>query len=117
MPSLGHPHVAIGDVTPVGSVSVLGANKNINPTLPGFTASIRYYSNATGTPATPGAGIVTISATGLASNQDTTITDGALDSTDVTNYVNWKHHCTKVTATPVGVTTATHYQLFVVQEP
>jgi len=116
MPSLSQAHVALGEITPVGSTSTIGAIHNVDPGLPNFTAAIRYYSSATGTPTVPGAGTVTITAKGLASDQYTSIANGALDATDVTNYVTWKHHCTEVVATPADITGATHYQLVVIQE-
>lgn len=117
MTTLNRAHVVSSGIVAVGGAVSVDANNDIRPDMPNFTASIRYYSDSDGTPVVPGAGTVTITATGLASGQDTSIANGALDSTDVTNYVDWKHHCTKVTATPAGVTIATHYQLFVVQEP
>jgi hypothetical protein len=84
---------------------------------PNFSAGIEYYSDAAATtPAVPGAGTVTVSATTLVTGQDTAIAGGALDATDITALVKWKEHCTAVTATPAGVTTATHYRLVIVQE-
>lgn len=116
MSSINRPHTVLGDITPVGSVSVIGALHGLKYNLPGFTAAIRYYSDEDGTLATPSGGTVTVSVTSTASNQDTAITGGQLTSTDVTAYVDWRHYCTKLTATPAAVTGATHYQLVVVQE-
>lgn len=99
-----------------GGAIELEAMHGVKADMPKFTAGIRYFSDANGTPATPGAGTVTISATGLVTGQDTAITNGALDATDVTAFVKWEQNCTKVTATPAGVTTATHFQLHIVQE-
>jgi len=116
MSSTNKPRTTISSVTAIGSAVTIGAIDGIDPSNPSFTAAIRYYSNVASGVITPGAGTVTITAKGLASGQDTPIAGGDLTAADITSYVPWKHHCTAVTATPAGVTVATHYQLVVIQE-
>ena len=116
MPPINKPRTTISAITAIGSAVTVDADDGIDPSNPSFTAAIRYYSNVAGGIIIPGAGIITVTAKGLASGQDTPIVGGDLEAADTTSYVPWKHHCTAVTATPAGVTVATHYQLVVIQE-
>ncbi len=78
----------------------------------GFAAA-RYFADAAfTTPATPGAGTVLIEVKLATNDQGVTVTDGTLTATDLTAQASWQSNITGVRATPTGLTTATHYQLF-----
>jgi len=84
----------------------------IDANLENHYIGVRYYSDAIGTPVTPGAGTVVIAVLDEATNQ-WTATAAGLDSTDVADKQNYVSNIISVRATPTGITTATHWQLFI----
>lgn len=85
---------------------------NIDSNMENHYIGVRYYSDAAGTPVTPGAGTVAIEGLDEATNQ-WTATAGTLDCTDVTDKESIQGNVTGIRAVPTGITTATHWQLFV----
>jgi hypothetical protein len=98
------------DIDVVGNV----ISVNVASHLISFKLGCRYYSDAAGTPATPGAGTVVLERFDEATLQWTTITTGSpLTATDLTDKGSEVENSTKFRATASGVTVATHYQLFI----
>jgi hypothetical protein len=76
-------------------------------------AACRYFSESTfTTPATPGAGTVLIEVKLATNDQWVTVSGGTLDATDASAQASWQGNITAVRATPTGLTTATHYQVY-----
>jgi hypothetical protein len=96
-------------VTVATTVTITG----INPATITHFAGCRYYSDAIGTPVTPGAGTVAVQGLDRTTNQFTDFNATPLSATDVTDKVDATANITEVKAAPTGITTATHYQLFV----
>jgi hypothetical protein len=89
------------------TLTITGVEENLETHYIG----VRYYSDAVGTPVTPGAGTVVIEALDEATNQ-WTATAAGLTSTDVTDKQSYLGNVIGVRAVPTGITTATHWQLF-----
>lgn len=95
------------------TVATTATITGMSPVSVNHFAGCRYYSDAVGTPVTPGAGTVAIQGLDQTTNQYTDFTATPLTCTDVTDKATAAANITEVKATPAGITTATHYQLFV----
>ena len=84
---------------------------NVEVNLEKHYIGVRYYSDAVGTPVTPGAGTVAIQALDEVTNQ-WTASASTLTCTDVTDKETITANVTSIRAVPTGITTATHWQLF-----
>lgn len=85
----------------------------VSPIFTDYQVGVRYYSDAAGTPVTPGAGTVAIQRLDEATNQLTAVTGSPLTGTDVTDKVVESANSLQIKAVTTGITTATHYQLFI----
>ena len=87
------------------------------PSLPNAQVGAQFFSDAAGeTPATPGAGTVTVAVESVVHGQALVAPPGggAIDATAGTS-LSWENlNVKRVNAAPAGVTTATHWRLVVV---
>ncbi|MEE8599096.1 MAG: hypothetical protein V3S69_06255 [Dehalococcoidales bacterium] len=107
--TIGQQHALYDSViaTVATTLTITGVEENMENHYIG----VRYYSDAAGTPVTPTAGTVVIAVLDEATNQ-WTATAAGLTSTDVTDKQSHAGNVIGVRATPTGILTATHWQLF-----
>jgi hypothetical protein len=97
-------------VTVATTITIAG----MSPTSVNHFAGCRYYADSAGAAtAVPAAGTVAIQGLDATTNEFTDFATSPLTSTDVTDKTSATANITEVKAVPTGLTTATHYQLFV----
>lgn len=99
------------DVTPVASPIVL---TGVDTVRPHCFAGVQFFADAQGTiPAVPGAGTVAVTVQTInTAPVSEIIPDNVIDATAPTT-LSWAANTQQVTATPTGITVATHYRLVV----
>jgi len=100
--------------SPIVTVGTTIDLEGIDAVKPHVFAAVQFFADALGaTPATPGAGTVTIT---VETVNNTPILESppeaVIDATDLTT-VDWGANTKRVIATPAGITVATHYRLIV----
>lgn len=99
------------DVAAIGETITLDG---LDVTLPHCFAGVQFFADANGnSPATPGAGTVTIAVRTVNTNPVFEAPPSpTIDATAPTT-ISWAGNTQAVRATPSGITTATHYRLVV----
>ena len=99
---------SVSDVEVVADTIVL---EGLSPDMPHCFVGIQFFSDAGGTtPATPGAGTVTVTVETVNSEGiSEAVPDNVIDATAITT-VSWDANTKSITLVPAGVTTATHWR-------